>query len=182
MRQSFQASGICVKLFLLKSVNLQSLVCLLFSQPEKTSGTIKEQLEAIAPALDKLWKQKDEKIKEFSDVQSQIQKISAEIAGTSAQVENITVDESNLSMKKLDEFNAQLQDLQKEKVTTFLHAEFVKCFWSISLNSELFLAFLSCFSRVTGCTRFLNLSAQFTIFVLSLAWTSLLLSQKCIQA
>ncbi|XP_047982398.1 65-kDa microtubule-associated protein 1-like [Salvia hispanica] len=83
--------------------------------PEKTSGTIKEQLEAIAPALDKLWKQKDEKIKEFSDVQSQIQKISAEIAGTSAQVENITVDESNLSMKKLDEFNAQLQDLQKEK-------------------------------------------------------------------
>ncbi|KAL1556241.1 65-kDa microtubule-associated protein 1-like [Salvia divinorum] len=83
--------------------------------PEKTSGTIKEQLEAIAPALDKLWKQKDEKIKEFSDVQSQIQKISAEIAGTSVQVENITVDESNLSMKKLDEFHAQLQDLQKEK-------------------------------------------------------------------
>lgn len=95
------------------------MVCLLFLQPEKTSGTIKEQLEAIAPALDKLWKQKDEKIKEFSDVQSQIQKISAEIAGTSAQLENITVDESNLSMKKLDEFNAQLQDLQKEKVTTF---------------------------------------------------------------
>ncbi|XP_057765575.1 65-kDa microtubule-associated protein 1 [Salvia miltiorrhiza] len=83
--------------------------------PERTSGTIKEQLEAIAPALEKLWEQKDEKIKEFSDVQSQIQKISAEISGTSDQVDNLTVDESDLSLKKLDEFHAQLQDLQKEK-------------------------------------------------------------------
>ncbi|KAL0406962.1 UNVERIFIED_CONTAM: microtubule-associated protein 1 [Sesamum latifolium] len=29
--------------------------------PEKTSGTIKEQLAAIAPALEKLWKQKDDR-------------------------------------------------------------------------------------------------------------------------
>ncbi|KAH6795795.1 hypothetical protein C2S51_036781 [Perilla frutescens var. frutescens] len=83
--------------------------------PEKTSGTIKEQLAAIAPALEKLWKQKDDRIKEFSDVQSQIQKIRSEIAGTSEQVENLVVDESDLSMKKLDEFRALLQDLQKEK-------------------------------------------------------------------
>ncbi|KAL8505495.1 hypothetical protein ACS0TY_016661 [Phlomoides rotata] len=84
--------------------------------PEKTRGTIKEQLEAIAPALEKLWKQKDDRIKEFSDVQSQIQKICAEIAGgTSEQLESPEVDESDLSTKKLDEFRAQLQDLQKEK-------------------------------------------------------------------
>ncbi|KAK4484790.1 hypothetical protein RD792_007384 [Penstemon davidsonii] len=83
--------------------------------PEKKSGTIKEQLEAIAPALEKLWKQKDERIKEFSDVQSQIQNICAEIAGTSEHVENPAVDESDLSLKKLEEFHAQLQDLQKEK-------------------------------------------------------------------
>ncbi|KAK6132871.1 hypothetical protein DH2020_033402 [Rehmannia glutinosa] len=83
--------------------------------PEKTSGTIKEQLEAIAPALEKLWKQKDDRIKEFSDVQYQIQKICAEIAGTSEQVESPAVDESDLSIKKLDEFQAQLHDLQKEK-------------------------------------------------------------------
>ncbi|KAL0353684.1 UNVERIFIED_CONTAM: microtubule-associated protein 1 [Sesamum angustifolium] len=78
-------------------------------------GTIKEQLAAIAPALEKLWKQKDERIKEFSDVQSQIQKICAEIAGTSDKVESPTVNESDLSLKKLDEFHAQLQELQKEK-------------------------------------------------------------------
>lgn len=85
-------------------------------QPEKTSGKIKEQLAAIAPILEKLWKQKDERIEEFSDVQSQIQKICAEIAGTSEQVGNPAVDESDLSLKKLDEFHAQLQELQKEKV------------------------------------------------------------------
>ncbi|GFQ00781.1 65-kda microtubule-associated protein 1 [Phtheirospermum japonicum] len=83
--------------------------------PEKTSGTIKEQLEAIAPALEKLWEQKDDRIREFSDVQSQIQKICAEIAGANEPVESPAVDESDLSTKKLDEFQAQLHDLQKEK-------------------------------------------------------------------
>ncbi|TMW90071.1 hypothetical protein EJD97_016231 [Solanum chilense] len=83
--------------------------------PEKNLGSIKEQLAAIAPALEKLWKQKDERVKEFLDVQSQIKKISSEIAGSSEQVETSKVDESDLSLKKLDEFHAQLQDLQKEK-------------------------------------------------------------------
>ncbi|CAN4102670.1 unnamed protein product [Withania somnifera] len=83
--------------------------------PEKTSGTIKEQLAAIAPTLEKLWKQKEDRIKEFFDVQSQIQKISSEIAGIGEQVVPLAVDESDLSVKKLDEFQAQLQELQKEK-------------------------------------------------------------------
>lgn len=85
-------------------------------QPEKKLGSIKEQLAAIAPALEKLWKQKDERVIKFLDVQSQIKKISSEIAGSSEQVETPKVDESDLSLKKLDEFHAQLQDLQKEKV------------------------------------------------------------------
>ncbi|MED6175874.1 hypothetical protein PIB30_082389 [Stylosanthes scabra] len=86
--------------------------------PEKTSGTIKEQLAAIAPTLEKLWQQKDERVKEFSDVQSQIEKICGEIAGDlspSDQTGPPAVDESNLSLKKLDEFQSQLQELQKEK-------------------------------------------------------------------
>ncbi|XP_024968296.1 65-kDa microtubule-associated protein 1-like [Cynara cardunculus var. scolymus] len=83
--------------------------------PEKTTGTIKEQLAAIAPALEQLWKQKDERIKEFSDVQSQIQKICGEIAGSGDRLGNQVVDESDLSLKKLDEFHDQLQELQKEK-------------------------------------------------------------------
>ncbi|XP_021288700.1 65-kDa microtubule-associated protein 1-like [Herrania umbratica] len=84
--------------------------------PEKASGTIKEQLAAIAPALDQLWKQKEERVKEFSDVQSQIQKICGEIAGNvSEQTGTPAVDESDLSLKKLDEYQAKLQELQKEK-------------------------------------------------------------------
>lgn len=83
--------------------------------PEKTSGTIKEQLAAIAPALEQLWKQKEERIKEFLDVQTQIQKICGEIAGSNQQAGSPTVDESDLSLKKLDEFHDQLQELQKEK-------------------------------------------------------------------
>ncbi|XP_057472672.1 65-kDa microtubule-associated protein 1-like [Actinidia eriantha] len=83
--------------------------------PDKTSGTIKDQLAAIAPALEQLWKQKEERIKEFFNVQSQIQKICGEIAGTSEQVGSPVVDEADLSLKKLEEFQFQLQELQKEK-------------------------------------------------------------------
>ncbi|CAI9283508.1 unnamed protein product [Lactuca saligna] len=84
--------------------------------PEKTSGTIKEQLAAIAPALEQLWKQKEERIKDFSDVQTQIQKICGEIAGSSnQQAGSPKVDESDLSLKKLSEFHDQLKELQKEK-------------------------------------------------------------------
>ncbi|CAB4308471.1 unnamed protein product [Prunus armeniaca] len=83
--------------------------------PEKTSGTIKEQLAAIAPVLEQLWKQKEDRVKEFSDVQSQIQKICGEIAGNLNLSESPAVDESDLSLKKLDEYQSQLHDLQKEK-------------------------------------------------------------------
>ncbi|XP_019424455.1 PREDICTED: 65-kDa microtubule-associated protein 1-like isoform X2 [Lupinus angustifolius] len=86
--------------------------------PEKTSGTIKEQLAAIAPILEQLWKQKEERIKVFSDVQSQIQNICGEIAGdfsSNDQTGTYAVDESDLTLEKLDKYQSQLQDLQKEK-------------------------------------------------------------------
>jgi protein regulator of cytokinesis 1 len=82
--------------------------------PDKSSGTIKEQLAAIAPALEQLWQQKEERVREFSDVQSQIQKICGDIAGGLSNEVPI-VDESDLSLKKLDDFQSQLQELQKEK-------------------------------------------------------------------
>ncbi|XP_023553334.1 65-kDa microtubule-associated protein 1-like [Cucurbita pepo subsp. pepo] len=83
--------------------------------PEKASGTIKEQLAAIAPALEQLWKQKEQRVKEFFDVQSEIQKICGEISGSLNLSENPVVDESHLSVEKLDEYQCQLQELQKEK-------------------------------------------------------------------
>ncbi|CAL9155125.1 unnamed protein product [Musa hybrid cultivar] len=86
--------------------------------PDKSSGTIKEQLAAIAPLLEQLCKQKEDRIREFADVQLQIEKIRGEIAGTSIigeQMRTPTVDEEDLSLKKLDEYQQQLQELQKEK-------------------------------------------------------------------
>ncbi|XP_068667880.1 65-kDa microtubule-associated protein 1-like isoform X2 [Aristolochia californica] len=86
--------------------------------PDKSTGTIKEQLAAIAPLLEQLWKQKEERIKEFTDVQSQIQKIRGEISGNIDKFEKAgppTVDEEDLSLNKLDDFQSQLQELQKEK-------------------------------------------------------------------
>ncbi|KMT12821.1 hypothetical protein BVRB_4g089140 [Beta vulgaris subsp. vulgaris] len=84
--------------------------------PEKTSGTIKEQLAAVAPTLEKLCLQKEERLRDFSDVQTQIQEICGEIAGKlNLNDEAPVVDESDLSLKKLEEYHAQLQELQKEK-------------------------------------------------------------------
>ncbi|KAI0511924.1 hypothetical protein KFK09_012558 [Dendrobium nobile] len=86
--------------------------------PEKSTGTIKEQLAAIAPALEQLCKQKEDRVKEFADVQSQIQTTCAEIAGTLRVGEKVgmpVVDENDLSLRKLDEFQCHLQELQKEK-------------------------------------------------------------------
>lgn len=86
--------------------------------PDKSSGTIKEQLAAITPALEQLYKQKEERVKEFADVQSQIQQIRAEISGELKAGEKLgksIVDEGDLSLKKLDEYRSHLRELQKEK-------------------------------------------------------------------
>ncbi|KAI4390083.1 hypothetical protein MLD38_002231 [Melastoma candidum] len=86
------------------------------SVPEQPSGTIKDQLAAIAPALEQLWKQRDERVEEFSGVLVQIQQIRGEIAGTSTPEDQCPdVDGSDLSLKKLDEYKSHLKELQKEK-------------------------------------------------------------------
>jgi len=86
--------------------------------PEKPIGTLKEQLAAITPALEQLWQQKEERIKQFLDVQVQIQRICGEIAGK-LQLNEATstpkVDDQDLSLKKFDEFHLQFQELQREK-------------------------------------------------------------------
>jgi Ase1/PRC1/MAP65 family protein len=53
-------------------------------------------------------------------VQSQIEKICGQIAGTLEAGDEVgppEVDEDDLSLEKLEDFRAQLQELQKEKVS-----------------------------------------------------------------
>ncbi|KAL5224505.1 hypothetical protein ABZP36_011144 [Zizania latifolia] len=86
--------------------------------PEKTTGTIKQQLAAIAPTLEKLNKQKSERVREFANVQSQIDQICGEIAGTTEVGERVAtpqVNEDDLTLDKFEEFCSQLQELEKEK-------------------------------------------------------------------
>ncbi|XP_022775652.1 65-kDa microtubule-associated protein 8-like [Durio zibethinus] len=87
-------------------------------RPEKMSGTLKQQLDSITPALRDMRLRKEERVNQFQAVQGQIQKISAEIAGQSEyddSVTNVTVNENDLSLKKLEEYQNELQRLHNEK-------------------------------------------------------------------
>ncbi|KAF3431056.1 hypothetical protein FNV43_RR25786 [Rhamnella rubrinervis] len=87
-------------------------------RPEKMAGTLKEQLDSITPALREMRLRKEDRVNQFRAVQEQIQKISAEIAGQTEckdSLTNIIVNENDLSLKKLEEFQNELQRLHNEK-------------------------------------------------------------------
>lgn len=101
---------------------------LLTVQPEKRPGTLKEQLDSITPALREMRLRKEERLNQFQAVQGQIQKISAEIAGNSDNAPSIiAVNENDLSLKRLEEYQNELQRLYDEKV-----AKSNLCFFSFS--------------------------------------------------
>jgi len=88
--------------------------------PDKTSGTIKEQLAAISPSLETLRRKKESRVKEFAHVQLQIQILRDEIAGDlhiGEQLETPHVNADDLSVRRLNEYLSELQALQKEKST-----------------------------------------------------------------
>jgi Ase1/PRC1/MAP65 family protein len=95
-------------------------------QPEKLMGTLKEQLNSITPPLQGMQLRKEARVKKFKEVQGEIHKIASEIAGKiDNQNEIIIVNEGDLSMKKLDEFQNELQRLKKEK----LYFQFLTKIW-----------------------------------------------------
>ncbi|CAA0825672.1 65-kDa microtubule-associated protein 8 [Striga hermonthica] len=86
-------------------------------RPEKMAGTLKEQLNSITPALREMQLRKEERVKQFRVVQGQIHKISAEIAGCTEynDTSSCSVNENDLSLKKLEEYQNELQRLHSEK-------------------------------------------------------------------
>ncbi|KAL5171220.1 65-kDa microtubule-associated protein 8 [Glycine soja] len=85
-------------------------------RPEKRAGSLKEQLDSITPALREMRLRKEERLNQFRTVQGQIQKISAEIAGNSDnEPSSIVVNENDLSLKRLEEYQNELQRLHNEK-------------------------------------------------------------------
>ncbi|KAL1550445.1 65-kDa microtubule-associated protein 8-like [Salvia divinorum] len=87
-------------------------------RPEKMAGTLKEQLNSITPALREMQLRKEDRVKQFRVVQGQIHKISAEITGQTEYNDStspVCVNENDLSLKKLEEFQNELQRLHSEK-------------------------------------------------------------------
>ncbi|XP_068661840.1 65-kDa microtubule-associated protein 6-like [Aristolochia californica] len=90
------------------------------SQTDKRLTSLKEQLASVTPLVEDLRAKKEERLKQFSDVKQQIEKISGEILGYSylsdtAEAHHRDVDEHDLSLRILNEYQAQLRSLQKEK-------------------------------------------------------------------
>ncbi|XP_077230313.1 65-kDa microtubule-associated protein 6-like [Tasmannia lanceolata] len=96
----------------------------LHSQTEKKLASLKEQLASVTPLLEDLRVKKEERIKQFADIKALVEKISGEISGYSqlndAMANPMTVDEHDLSLRRLDEYQTHLRALQKEK-TDRLH-------------------------------------------------------------
>ncbi|XP_042457233.1 65-kDa microtubule-associated protein 6-like [Zingiber officinale] len=83
------------------------------------STSLKEKLGLLTPLLEDLTAKKEDRIKQFSDLLSQIEKLNAEIVGFSrccdAAGDTFKIEEHNLSTRKLAEYQAKLRNLQKEK-------------------------------------------------------------------
>ncbi|XP_062113226.1 65-kDa microtubule-associated protein 6 [Humulus lupulus] len=88
-------------------------------QTEKRSKSLKEKLSSVAPLVEDLKMKKEERMKQFSDIKTQIEKISGEISGYShidnSTIGSLSLDEQDLSLRKLTEFQTHLRTLQKEK-------------------------------------------------------------------
>lgn len=85
---------------------------------EKGKGTLKDQISAIKPILEELRLKKKQRVEEFSEIQSQIACICAEIAGNgqSKNYGDPQVNDNDLTAKRLAELKLHLKELQTEKV------------------------------------------------------------------
>ncbi|KAF5480297.1 hypothetical protein F2P56_001059 [Juglans regia] len=85
-------------------------------QSDKNAGSLKEELRRTLPQLEEMRKRKSDRRNQFLEVQEQIQDISREIYGTTEYISSKKVaDESDLSLRKLEELHRELHELQKEK-------------------------------------------------------------------
>ena len=89
-----------------------------FCYPLKAKGTLREQQSSTKPVLDDLRLKKQQRVKEFSETESQIIRICAEIAGNDQFINNAEpqVDEQDLTTERLAERKSHLEELQNEKV------------------------------------------------------------------
>ncbi|KOM35597.1 hypothetical protein LR48_Vigan02g174700 [Vigna angularis] len=83
-------------------------------QTDQNVGSLKEEHARILPQLEEMQKRKSERRNQFIEVQEQIQSISIEIHGPREYISAV-IDETDLSVRKLEELHMQLHALQIEK-------------------------------------------------------------------
>ncbi|KAI3717145.1 hypothetical protein L1987_68548 [Smallanthus sonchifolius] len=85
---------------------------------DKKASSLKGQLMIVTPLVEDLKSKKDERIKQFADIKSRIEKINGEILGYNQNtntVSSLNLEEQDLSIRKLGEYQSHLHSLQKEK-------------------------------------------------------------------
>ncbi|KAL2492063.1 65-kDa microtubule-associated protein 3 [Abeliophyllum distichum] len=100
-------------------VEVEYICASLGEQPvhiKQSSGSLKEKLQAIIPRLEELKKKKNERKSQIAEVQKHINSILKELCrSTEENLYNMFIDESDLSLRRLEELKNQLLLLQKEK-------------------------------------------------------------------
>ncbi|XP_021293245.1 65-kDa microtubule-associated protein 6-like isoform X2 [Herrania umbratica] len=86
-------------------------------QTQKKMASLKEKLTSVTPLLEDLRMKREERIKQFADIKTQIEKISGEISGFNYpnDINSLALEDQDLSLRRLTEFQTHLQTLQKEK-------------------------------------------------------------------
>ncbi|KAK3130198.1 hypothetical protein QOZ80_6BG0490290 [Eleusine coracana subsp. coracana] len=90
----------------------------LYLKKDKGVLPLKEQLAAVVPVLEKLKCKKEERIKQFSNIRQQIKKIRFELSEYNDKEDNVSgfeTEEHDLSTRKLNNYQAELRALQKDK-------------------------------------------------------------------
>lgn len=108
-----------------------------FKVDEKHTS-LKEQLAAVTPLLEDLRAMKEERIKQFSKVQSHIEKINAQISDYNCQQDDGPFKFNNdhdLSTRRLADLQMQLRNLQKEKSDrlqkVYVYVDEVQCLCAV---------------------------------------------------
>ncbi|KAE9450858.1 hypothetical protein C3L33_17257, partial [Rhododendron williamsianum] len=88
------------------------------TQMEKKAASLKEQIAYVTPLVEDLKLKKEERVKQFVELKAQIDKITAEVSGYGHLINaasSLNLEEQDLSLRKLTEYQTELQTLQKEK-------------------------------------------------------------------
>lgn len=88
----------------------------MFYQSNQKACGLRDELGAILPYLEEMKRKKVERWNQFLDVVGRIKKISSVIRPANFDPFKVSVDQSDLSLRKLEELRVELKSLEKEKV------------------------------------------------------------------